>query len=133
MPTAASRSPNFVTFHVDVSTESSADLVHPNMNLQHNEYLSMIDLMFQSARLFHQDATFTILTNSEAKFTNISEPFVRIDSEVRPDHIMLDRMRAQMQFAQDYVISRNPLSCWTPTSSSTDGWIRCLHKISILA
>jgi hypothetical protein len=102
LPPAVSRSPNFVTFHVDVSTQSSVDPVHPNANLQHDEYLSMIDLMFRSARLFHPDATFTILTNSKARFTKIHEPFVRIDSEVRPDHIMLDRMRAQTEFAQGY-------------------------------
>ncbi len=95
-----------MTFHVDVSTEPSADLVHPNMNLQHEEYISMIDLMFQSARLFHPDATFTILTNPDAEFTKIGEPFVRVDNEVRPDHIMLDRMHAQMQFAQSYDFSQ---------------------------
>jgi hypothetical protein len=106
LPTAVSRSPNFVTFHVDVSTLSSVDPVHPNANLQHDEYLSMIDLMFRSARLFHREATFTMLTNSTARFAKISESFVRIDSDVRPEHIMLDRMRAQTEFAQSYDFSR---------------------------
>lgn len=88
----------FVTFHVALGSD---ELVHPNQSLNHKEYLSMINMMFASARLFHPGATSTVLTDTDTNLGGMSrevDRVVRID--IDSNKLMLERANAQWRHVQ---------------------------------
>ena len=88
----------FVTFHVSIAMEAA---VHPNQMLEHAEYLSMIQMMFASARLFHGDATGVVLTDEDTQFESTMGPGVQIcRNEMDKRSLMLERTRAQLRYVQ---------------------------------
>ncbi|MEO5861671.1 MAG: hypothetical protein ABIQ03_04325 [Burkholderiales bacterium] len=89
----------FVTFHVALGSD---DAVHPNQTLKHNEYLSMIHMMFASARLFHPGAKAIVLTDTDTNFAysarNVDQ-VVRCDMD--RDKLMLERAKAQWRYVRN--------------------------------
>ena len=92
----------FATFYVDVR---SHEKVHPNQTLEHREYLSHIDMMFQSARMFHPDVTATILTDRSTDLAGILSPFKRVARRMDPRRLMLERAVAELEY-----VSASPLT-----------------------
>jgi hypothetical protein len=88
----------FVTFYVDVR---SHEKVHPNQTLEHKDYLSHIDMMFRSARMFHPDIAATILTDSYTDLTGVSSPFKRVARQMDPRRLMLERAVAELQYVSE--------------------------------
>lgn len=84
----------FVTFHVALG---SGDSVHPNQTLKHKEYLSMIDMMFASARLFHPDVMTTVLTDRNSSFDDLSPGTAITRFDIDPSRLMLERASAQLK------------------------------------
>ncbi len=75
--------------------------VHPNQMLEHAEYLSMIQMMFASARLFHGDSTGVVLTDEDTQFESTMGPGVQIcRNEMDKRSLMLERTRAQLRYVQ---------------------------------
>lgn len=94
----------FVTFHVALG---SSEEVHPNQTLKHREYLSMIDMMFASARLFHPDAKTTVLTDSDTDFSGMEHPVDRtVRCAIDNNKLMLERANAQSRHVQDSSFAR---------------------------
>lgn len=83
----------FATFHVALRSDEA---VHPNQTLQHLEYLSMIDMMLRSARLFHPAMTGTVLTDAQTVLTGISASVRRVEYAINPQRLMYDRTMAQL-------------------------------------
>ncbi len=88
----------FVTFHVTLRSGSEA---HPNQTLMHREYMSMIDMMFASARLMDRSARTVVLTDNNTDFGQCRTP---IDAIVRTDvdagKLMLERTRSQLRYIE---------------------------------
>jgi hypothetical protein len=88
----------FVTFHVALGNGEAA---HPNQTLQHKEYLSMIGMMFASARLFDQAAKTVVLTDPNTSFEARS---LGIDQVIREkmdgSQLMLERATAQLRHVE---------------------------------
>ena len=94
----------FVTFHVALG---SREEVHPNQTLKHREYLSMIDMMFASVRLFHPDAKTTVLTDADTDFSGMECPADRtVRSAIDNNKFMLERADAQSRHVQDSSFAR---------------------------
>lgn len=93
----------FVTFHVSPASGSE---VHPNQTLRHREYMSMIDMMFASARLIDRSARTVVLTDSNTDFSLCSTP---IDAIVRTDidagKLMLERTCSQLSYIETSTFS----------------------------
>lgn len=93
----------FVTFHVSLDKGEAA---HPNQTLHHREYLSMIDMMFASARLFHKDVRTVVLTDEQTQF----DKHHCIDALVRRPvdglRLMYERTLAQYMHVQSSKFSR---------------------------
>jgi len=89
----------FVTFHVALG---SNEAVHPNQTLAHQEYLSMIDMMFASARLFHPSAKRTVLTDTGTDFGGVRHNFDQtVRSSIDGKKMMLERANAQLQHVRN--------------------------------
>jgi len=89
---------DFVTFHVSVASTSE---VHPNQTLRHSEYMSMIDMMFASARLMDSSARAVVLTDNNTDFSlcrTTIDAFARADIDV--SKLMLERTRSQMRYIE---------------------------------
>ncbi len=88
----------FLTFHVTLAKDSE---VHPNQTLRHKEYMSMIDMMFASARQSEHVLRTVILTDNTTDFSLCRTP---IDSVVRSDinasKLMLERTRSQLSYVE---------------------------------
>ncbi|MFO6418780.1 hypothetical protein ACLBKS_01080 [Hylemonella sp. W303a] len=88
----------FVAFHVGLGIDQA---VHPNQTLEHENYLSMIDMMFASVRLFHPKAVRVMLSDRSTSFDRIHS---RLDRLIRGDvdgsRLMLERTRAQWLYVQ---------------------------------
>lgn len=83
----------FVTFHVAMS---GADAVHPNQTLAHQEYLSMIDMMFASARLQHPRARRTVLSDARTALDAIARRLDAVERrEMDCSQLMLERAVSQ--------------------------------------
>jgi hypothetical protein len=89
---------DFVTFHVSVGSSLQA---HPNHTSKHQEYISMIDMMFASARLADKSARIVVLTNRNTDLRNCS---THIDAIVRSDvdtsKLMLERAQNQLRYVE---------------------------------
>ncbi len=89
----------FVTFHVSLRT---SEAVHPNQTLAHDEYLSMIEMMFASARLFHPGAATTVLTDARTELKlrrGVVDRVVR--AGIDTSKLMLERANAQLRHVLD--------------------------------
>ncbi len=94
----------FVTFHVALGSSKE---VHPNQTLKHREYLSMIDMMFASARLFHPEAKTTVLTDPDTDFHGMEHSADRtVRSTIDNNRFMLERADAQSRYVQDSSFAR---------------------------
>lgn len=82
----------FVTFHATPAAKE----VHPNQHLHASEYVSMINLMFASAELFHPGLKKTVLTamNTQLEGLNCSASLLRFD--LVSERLMLERTKAQL-------------------------------------
>ena len=85
----------FLTFHVDLGASATA---HPNQTLQHQAYISMIDMMFSSAQLFHPAIKRTILTDRRTDLAGLTTPARRIDSMMDYKQLMLERTELQLRY-----------------------------------
>ncbi len=92
-----------VTFHIEITRDGAGP--HPNANLEHSQYLDMLDMLFASARLFHPGSECIVLTDDRTRLESIPSRFLRINCAIRHDKIMLDRMGAQRVFLQEYDFS----------------------------
>lgn len=88
----------FVTFHVGVGDGSE---VHPNQTLRHREYMSMIDMMFASARLMDMSARTIVLSDAGTDFDQCR---TRINAIMRADvdgsKLMLERTLRQLRHVE---------------------------------
>ena len=88
----------FVTFHVSMGDSFQA---HPNHSSKPQEYISMIDMMFASARLADKSARLVVLTNHNTDLRNCS---TNIDTVVRSDidtsKLMLERAQNQLRYVE---------------------------------
>jgi len=96
--------PEFVTFHAD--RPSGLEGMHPNANLQGPVYMRMIDMLFRSVCLFHQDARFTLLTDKFTRVHGIQKPFNRMDSVIDHSSMMMSRSLAQLECIEASDFSR---------------------------
>lgn len=88
---------NFVTFHVNIG---AVDSLHPNSTLENSEYISMIEMMFASARLFDPDATLTLLTNQTTACGSFSKIGRVIRRSIDVRNLMLERTKLQLNYIQ---------------------------------
>lgn len=91
---AATRAPEFVSFHAD--RPAGAAEAHPNTNLGSSSYMRMLDLLFRSARLTHRGAGCTLLTDAATRVDGVRGPFRRIDRPIDHGKLMLARASAQL-------------------------------------
>jgi len=84
----------FVTFHVALGLDEA---VHPNATLRHEEYLSMIDMMFASARLFHPVAKATVLTDMRTNLDGVAKEVNLVRLDIDCNKLMLERTNAQLR------------------------------------
>lgn len=88
----------FLTFHVALDQGEAA---HPNQTLKHKEYLSMIDMMFSSARLFDRHATRVVLTDEATSFGRQARHIDRVvRHRIDGARLMLERANAQQRYVQ---------------------------------
>jgi hypothetical protein len=85
----------FVTFHVNTG---AFDPIHPNATLENSEYISMIEMMCASARLFHPDAIVTLLSNQTTNCGGFSEIGKLIRSSMNVQNLMLERTKLQLNY-----------------------------------
>lgn len=86
----------FSTFyaHVPKPNRGTAGF-HPHTPTDHQDAIALINILFASARFFHPDARFSILTSVETDLSGIDIPFERIDTPVARGTLMYDRMAGQ--------------------------------------
>lgn len=85
----------FVTFHVELGAVAP---VHPNKTMKHAEYMSMIDMMFASARFFHPEAIFTVLTDQTTRFKSLWNPGHLVRNSMDARKLMLERTQSQLKY-----------------------------------
>lgn len=99
---------HFVTFHASIEAPKAGEAALPTPTLADDEYVDMINIMFQSIVQSNSNVKFSIITNEQTKLDGVTLPFSRIDGEVRSSSLMLDRARAQLkavkQIARDEVM-----------------------------
>jgi hypothetical protein len=98
------RAPEFVSFHADRPAGTHG--LHPNANLQSQGYMRMLDLLFRSARLFHDGAACTLLTTPDTRVRGVAGPLRRLDVPVDHAALMLSRSRAQLACVQSSDFAR---------------------------
>lgn len=89
---------NFVTFHVERPIDK--EQVHPNTTSLKQNYIRMIDLLFRSAKLFHQDSTCFLLTDLATNAEAISFPHHAVRRPVDYSTLMWSRTLAQQYFIE---------------------------------
>lgn len=88
----------FVTFHVALGPERA---VHPKETLKHREYLSMIGMMFASARLFHPRARTVVISDQETVFEGENRGITSVARfPMDAARLMLERAVAQLKYVQ---------------------------------
>ena len=90
----------FVTFYMALGAEGR---VHPNQTLEHREYLSAIDMMLRSARVFSPGMDATVLTDVHTDLAGMSFPVKHVASHMNPQRLMLERAIAQ----RNYILASN--------------------------
>lgn len=89
---------DFVTFHVSLTSGSE---VHPNQTLKHQEYMSMIDMMFASARQIDRSARTVVLTDNTTDFSICRTPIdVIVRADIDASKLMLERTHSQMRYIE---------------------------------
>jgi hypothetical protein len=97
------RAVSIATFYVEIEREG--DGPHPNANLENEQYLDMVNMLFMSAQQFHPVCNCIVLTNECTRLGPVSSYCSRINYAVRHDKMMLDRMGAQRAFFLNYDFS----------------------------
>lgn len=100
---SAGTSLRIVTCHAEMVDAEAP--VHPNANLNDNEYIDMISWLHQSACLFHRDVSLTVLTSPRTSLRGLKVPYQRFDGPFSPASVMYDRARAQLAFIEQYDFS----------------------------
>lgn len=89
---------DFITFHVSLASGSE---VHPNQTLRHREYMSMIDMMFASARLMDRSARTVVLTDKNTDFGLCRTPINAIvRTDIDASKLMLERTLSQLHYIE---------------------------------
>lgn len=93
---------NFVTFHAEIPGDVKLVAAHPKHALERGDVdrHALLDLMGRSARLFHPQATLTLLTDD--KFLPQSLDYTVVRAPVRPQALMFDRSAAQLDYLRRY-------------------------------
>ncbi len=89
---------NFVTFHAN--RPRGEESVHPNTKLVKKRYMQMIDLMFRSARLFHLEASCTLLTDNSSRINAVTGPYQMLYMPIDYSMLMLSRAEAQLKYIE---------------------------------
>lgn len=88
----------FLTFHVSLNKSAQ---VHPNQTLQHDQYLSMIDMMAASARLHHKNARVVVLSDQATSFEACRAKLDGIERfDMYSSKLMFERTKAQCHYIQ---------------------------------
>lgn len=93
--------PLFLTFHAAPKSSDGAG-PHPSANLAHRQYMSMIEHLFRSVRLFHGGAKFGVLTSPETDLSGLKMPFKRVDNDLDTSRMMLERTLCQARFVETF-------------------------------
>ncbi len=89
----------FLTFHIDPTQEASELIANQNILLDRKrDYLRMIELLSRSARIFHSDCQFVLLTDQHTDLLDL-DPSLRVCRyDLEPDKVTLSKVRALREF-----------------------------------
>jgi hypothetical protein len=90
----------FVTFHADRHTSDAGP--HPNANLEPSLYMQMIDLMFRSARIFHRNASCTLITDEATTTGGLHGDIHRFDFPIDHNALMYSRSLSQLAYIEQH-------------------------------
>ena len=96
----------FVTFHIH---RAEGDVKHADSDVARfdaQQYVVMIDMMFDSAARFHADMEPVVLSSAGTDLSGLRWKVQRKDGPAAPESIMLDRTLAQLRHLEECAFDR---------------------------
>lgn len=78
---------------------------HPNANLEKSAYVSMIEMLFRSARIFHRNPICTLLTDRQTNMDKLGTGFQRRNFAIDHRALILSRSLAQFEYVNQFDFS----------------------------